>query len=696
MNVYKTEDIRNIAILGHNGCGKTTLIEAIALTAGIITRTGKVADGNTISDYDKEEVKRQFSISTTVVPIEWEGKKINFLDTPGTLDFCGEVVEALTAADSAIIVVSAKSGVESGTIRAWDLCEKYNVPRLVFVTNVEDEHANYTGVVEQLQELYGSGVVPFIFPVKEGGKLTGAVNIVKQTGVKYGEKGKETACDIPADMADTVESTRDGLLESVAETSEELMDKYFGGEEFTDEEITDALRKSIEDCSVYPVVCGSGDLACGTASLLSICCDYMPSPARENGGFIGKDPKTDEEYKADFDPAKPVSAFVWKTVVDPFIGKYSLVKVLSGELKSDSTVYNYDANTEERVSKLYVMRGKDVIEVPELKAGDIGAIGKLSATKSFDTLSLKASPVVYPRTEMPVPYNYMRYAAVTKGEEDKISQALGRIMEEDPTIKAVNDAANHQTLVYGIGDMHLQVVKSMLEGKYKVKVDLLEPRIAFKETIRKKVDVREKYKKQSGGHGQYGDVAMTFEPSGDLETPYVFEECVVGGAVPKNYFPAVEKGLIDSVGAGPLAGYPVVGVKATLTDGSYHPVDSSEMAFKTASRQAFKKAFLQAAPVLLEPIASLRVVVPEDFTGDVMGDLNKRRGRVLGMNPVKKGVTEVLADIPVAELYGYSTILRSMTGGRGDYSYEFARYEQAPQDVQDKIVAAAERSDDDE
>ncbi len=696
MNVYKTQDIRNIAVLGHGGAGKTTLVEAMAFVAGITTRMGKVADGNTISDYDKEEIKRQFSISTTVVPLEWDYWKINLLDTPGYMDFCGEIVEALAAADAAIIVVSAKSGIESGTLRAWDYCEQYNIPRTIFVTNMEDEHADYDGVVAKLEELYGKRIAPFHYPIKDGGKFVGAVNVVKQEGRKFTDKGKWEACDIPGDLADSVSGMRDALLESVAESSEELMEKYFGGEEFTEDEIIDALRKSINDGSVVPVQCGSGDLAYGIANLLTTCVEFMPSPMRDNVTFVGKDPKTGEEHNVDYDSRRPFSAYVWKTLVDPFIGKYSLVKVCSGELKSNSTVFNYETNTEEKITKLYVMRGKDVIEVPELKAGDIGAIGKLTNTRTFDTLSLKSDPIVFPVTEMPVPYNYKRYAAVTKGEEDKISQALAKIMEEDLTVKAVNDAANRQTLLYGIGDMHLEVVKSMLEAKYKVKIDLLEPRIAFKETIRKKVDVREKYKKQSGGHGQYGDVAMTFEPSGDLENPYVFEECVVGGAVPKNYFPAVEKGIIDSVGSGPLAGYPVVGVKATLTDGSYHPVDSSEMAFKTASRQAFKKAFLEASPVLLEPIASLRVVVPEDFTGDVMGDLNKRRGRVLGTNPVKKGVSEVLADIPVAELYGYSTILRSMTGGRGDYSYEFARYEQAPQDVQEKVVAAAERDEDEE
>ena len=408
---------------------------------------------------------------------------------------------------------------------------------------------------------------------------------------------------------------------------------------------------------------------------------------RDNIKIFGKDPRTDKEYNVDYDSRRPFSAYVFKTIVDPFIGRYSLIKVCSGELKNDSVIYNYEKDTEEKMSRLYVLRGKEAIEVPELKAGDIGAIAKLSNTATRDTLSLKADPLVFDKFEMASPYTYKRYAAKNKGDEDKISQALQKMMEEDLTLKVFNDKENRQTLIYGIGDQHLDVVVSKLQAKYKVDIELSKPRIAYRETIKKKVSVREKYKKQSGGHGQYGDVAMEFEPSGDLETAYVFAERVVGGAVPKNYFPAVEKGIAESVLKGPMAGYPVVGVKATLFDGSYHPVDSSEMAFKTAARQAFKAAFPKATPVLLEPIVSLSVYVPDSYTGDVMGDLNKRRGRVLGMNPAEFGRTEIVADIPMAELYGYNTDLRSMTGGRGDYAYSFSRYEQAPSDVQAKVIA---------
>ena len=417
---------------------------------------------------------------------------------------------------------------------------------------------------------------------------------------------------------------------------------------------------------------------------------YLPGPDKRT--CAGINAKTNEVYQADYNFAKPKSAYVFKTIVDPFIGKYSLIKVNSGVIKSDDTLYNYHKSTEEKIGKLYVLRGNKAEEVKELHAGDIGALAKLSNTETTDSLSTKANPILYIRTGMPTPYTYMRYQAKNKGDEDKISQALQKLTMEDLTLKNVNDSENGQTLLYGIGEQHLEVVASKLLNKYKIDIELSRPKVAFRETIRKKSDVEYKYKKQSGGHGQYGHVKMTFEPSGNLEEAYEFDQIVVGGAVPKNYFPAVEKGIQEAVLKGPLAAYPVVGVKAVLYDGSYHPVDSSEMAFKTAARQAFKKGFMEASPVLLEPIVSLKVVVPDSYTGDIMGDLNKRRGRVLGMNPIDGGKQEIIADIPSMELFGYNTDLRSMTGGSGDYSYEFARYEQAPSDIQEKEIAARANS----
>ena len=475
-------------------------------------------------------------------------------------------------------------------------------------------------------------------------------------------------------------------MEAVAETSEEFMYRYFGGEEFSEDEIRQALRVNVADGSIIPVLMGSNLMARGIYTLLVDIVKYLPGPDKRS--CAGINAKTNEVYPADYDFAKPKSAYVFKTIVDPFIGKYSLIKVNSGVLKTDDVLYNYHKSTEEKIGKLYVLRGNKAEEVKELHAGDIGALAKLTNTATTDSLSSKTNPIVYIRTSMPVPYTHMRYQAKNKGDEDKISQALQKLTMEDLTLKSVNDSGNGQTLLYGMGEQHLDVVVSKLLNKYKIEVELSKPKVAFRETIRKKSDVEYKYKKQSGGHGQYGHVKMTFEPSGNLEEAYEFDQIVVGGAVPKNYFPAVEKGVQEAVLKGPLAAYPVVGVKAVLYDGSYHPVDSSEMAFKTASRQAFKKGFLEASPVLLEPIVSLKVVVPDSYTGDIMGDLNKRRGRVLGMNPIDGGKQEIIADIPSMELFGYNTDLRSMTGGAGDYSYEFARYEQAPSDIQEKEIAA--------
>ena len=686
MNVYTTDKIRNVVLLGHGGSGKTTLVEAMAYLSGITTRMGKVEDGNTISDYDKEEAKRLFSINTSIVPIIWGDTKINILDTPGSFGFVGEVEEAVAVADAAIIVVSGKAGIEVGTQKAWEICEKYKLPRMFFVTEMDVDNASFRQVVQDLQDMYGKKIAPFHLPVRENGKFVGYVNVLQQRAKRWLDNGTVEKFDVPDYSKDNLEICREALMEAIAETSEEFMERYFSGDEFSEDEIRQALRVNVADGSIMPVLMGSNTLARGVYTLLVDIVKYLPSP--EKRACTGINAKTNEIYNADYDFAKPKSAYVFKTIVDPFIGKYSLIKVNSGVLKTDDVLWNHHKDTEEKIGKLYVLTGNKPEEVKELHAGDIGALAKLSNTATTDSLSTRANPIVYIRTSISTPYTSMRYKAVNKGDEDKISQALQKLMAEDLTLKVVNDSENGQTLVYGIGDQHLDVVVSKLMNRYKVDVELKKPKIAFRETIRKKADVEYKYKKQSGGHGQYGHVKMTFEPSGDLEHPYVFEQTVVGGAVPKNYFPAVEKGIQEAVLAGPMAAYPVVGVKATLYDGSYHPVDSSEMAFKTAARQAFKKGFMEASPVLLEPIVTMKVLVYDKYTGDVMGDLNKRRGRVLGMNPVEGGKTEIVADVPSMEIYGYMTDLRSMTGGSGNFSYEFARYEQAPAEIQEKEVAA--------
>ena len=685
MKVYRTDEIRNVVLLGHGGSGKTSLAEAMAYVSGATNRMGKITDGNTISDFDKEEQKREFSISTSLIPIEWEKAKINILDTPGYFDFVGEVEEAVSAADAAVIVVSGKAGVEVGTEKAWELCDKYKLPRMIYVTEMDVDDASFRQVVQDLTDRYGKVIAPHFQPIRENEKLVGYVNVIKNAARRYTGVGQREECEIPEYCKPNLEIYRDKLLEAVAETSEAFMERYFDGDEFSVEEIRSAMRTEVMDGDIVPVAMGSNIQAQGVANLLSDIVRFFPSP--DNRSCAGINRKTNEIFEGNYDFAKAKSAYVFKTMVDPFIGKYSFIKVCSGVLKGDDTLYNGDSDAEAKLGKIYTMVGNKPTEVSELFAGDIGAIAKLANTKTGDTLSTKNTPVMYGKTEYSKPYTYMKYICNNKGDEDKVSQALQKMMAEDVTLKTVNDSENRQTLLYGMGDQHLEITASKLATRYKCEIKLETPKVAFRETIKKKSDVDSKYKKQSGGHGQYGHVKMRFEASGDLETPYVFEEEVVGGAVPKNYFPAVEKGLQEAVVKGPLAGYPVVGVKAVLYDGYYHPVDSSEMAFKSATIQAFKKGFMEASPVLLEPIASLTVTVPDDYTGDVMGDLNKRRGRVLGMNPVSGGKQEIVADIPMTGLFGYCTVLRSMTGGRGVYSYEFSRYEQAPSDVQEAEIS---------
>lgn len=685
MNIYTTDKIRNVVLLGHGGCGKTSLVEAMAYLSGITSRLGKVEDGNTVSDFGKEEQKRKISISSSVIPIEWAGHKINVIDAPGFFDFAGEVEEAISAAGAAVIVVNGKAGVEVGTQKAWELCEKYKLPRMIYVSNMDVDNASFRQVVEDMTAMYGKKMAPFHLPIRENEKFVGYINVITETGNRW--QGKEvTECEVPEYNKANLQICRDTLMESVAETSEEMMERYFGGETFSEAEIRAALRTNVCDGSIVPMTMGSNLLCQGMYTLLDDIIKYFPSP--ENREVAGINMKTNDIYHADYDFSKAKSAYIWKTIVDPFIGKYSLIKVNSGVLKPDDLIYNVDKDIEEKINKLYVMQGGKAIEIKELHAGDIGALAKLTGARTGNSLSTKATTIKFGKWEMPKPYTYMRYKPKNKGDVDKISQALQKISHEDLTMKYVNDSENRQMLLYGMGDLHLEVISSKLLNEYKVEIELSKPKVAFRETIKKKSDVEYKYKKQSGGHGQYGHVKMRFEPSGNLEEAYEFEQEVVGGAVPKNYFPAVEKGIQESVIKGPMAAYPVVGVKAVLYDGSYHPVDSSEMAFKTAAIQAFKKGFMEAGPILLEPIMSLKVTVPDPYTGDVMGDLNKRRGRVLGMNPAAGGKQIIEADVPMMGLFGYCTDLRSMTGGRGEYEYEFARYEQAPSDVQEKEVAA--------
>ena len=692
MDVYGTKQIRNVVLLGHGGAGKSTVAEALAYLTGVTKRMGKISDGNTISDYDKEEIKRQFSISTTMVPIEYQGAegkvKINLLDTPGYFDFVGEVEEAVSVADAAIIVVNCKAGIEVGTEKAWELCEEYRLPRIIFVTNMDDDHASFRELILKLEKQFGRKIAPFQVPIRENEKFVGFVNAVKMEGRRFTNLSDYEECEIPEYTKKNLGIIRDALIEAVAETSEEYMERYFSGEEFTQDEIYTAVQTNVCQGNIVPVMMGSGINCQGFHALLNAIDRYFPSPD-EAGECIGVDVSNGERFTAKYNDEVSLSAKVFKTVVDPFIGKYSMMKICTGILKPDSTIYNVNKDAEEKIAKVYMLRGKEVIEVPELRAGDIGAVAKLSVTQTGDTIALRSAPIVYHKPKISTPYTYMRYMAKTKGDEDKISSALSKLMEEDLTLRAVNDAENRQSLLYGIGDQQLEVVVSKLLGRYKVEVELSKPKFAFRETIRKKVEAPGRYKKQSGGHGQFGDVKMSFEPSGDLETPYVFEEKVFGGAVPKNYFPAVEKGLRDCIKKGVLAGYPVVGLKATLTDGSYHPVDSSEMSFKMAASIAYKEGLPKASPCILEPIGSLKAYVPDNNTGDLMGELNKRRGRVLGMNPAEDGLQEIVAEVPMSEMHDFATLIRSMTQGRGYFMLTFERYEQLPANLEAQVIEEA-------
>ena len=690
MNVYDTKNIRNVVLLGHGGAGKSTAAEALCYISGAVSKPGKITDGNTVSDYDKEEIKRGFSISTSLIPIEYKGEngniKINLLDTPGYFDFVGEVEEAVSVADAAIIVVNCKAGVEVGTEKAWELCEEYKLPRIIFVTNMDDDKASFRELLLKLETKFGRRIAPFHLPIRENEKFVGFVNVVKMKGRRFTKLSDYEECEIPDYSEANLKIAREALMEAVAETSEEYMERYLSGGEFTDNEIAEALKDNVSEAAIVPVMMGSGINIQGFKALLMAIERYFPSP--DYSECVGVDVSNGERFVAKYNSDANLSAKVFKTIVDPFIGKYSLIKVCTGVLKSDTAIYNVSKETEEKSGKLYILRGKEAIEVSEIRAGDIGAIAKLNVTQTGDTIALKNAPILYHRPKISKPYTYMRYKAVNKGDEDKMSSGFTKLMEEDLTLRTVMDTENRQSLVYGIGEQQLEIVVSKLLNRYKVAIELSKPKIAFRETIKKKLEAAGRYKKQSGGHGQFGDVKMSFEPSGDLKTSYIFEETIFGGAVPKNYFPAVEKGIAECCLKGPLAAYPVVGVKAVLLDGSYHPVDSSELAFKMAATLAFKDGFMRANPVLLEPIASLHVIVPDKFTGDVMGDINRRRGKVLGMDSTHGGKQRIMADIPMSELLGYNTDLRAMTGGIGTYSYEFDRYEQAPAEIQKKEVEA--------
>ena len=682
---YSAQNIRNICLLGHGGNGKTSLAESMLYLTGGTERLGKPADGNTTCDYDPEETRRQISISTAVAPIEYNGCKINVLDTPGYFDFVGEVIEAVQVADAAVIVCSAKAGMSVGAEKAWDLCSTRKLPRLIYISKTDEENSDYNAAFNTLRERFGKNVAPIVAPIwDDSKKVIGIIDVLHKRAFEAGPKGERIEIDVPADKQGVLDELYDALKESVAETSEELMDKYFSGEDFTYAEMIQGLRQGVKDLSLFPVVCGSALSGLGTRMLLDIIVELLPSPL-EGRPLVGENEKGELDEFVPFPGALP-AALVWKTVSDQY-GKYSYIKVISGNVKPDMQLVNARTGSTEKLGRLYVMKGKKADEVKELQCGDIGAIGKMDKVKTGDTLSDARKVVKLEAIPFPEPCYSVAVAPKTKGQEDKVAGGLTRLNDEDLTFSWLNNAETRQLVISGTGDMQMDVILSKLKSRFGVDAELSVPRVPYREKIRKKVEVQGRHKKQSGGHGQFGDVKIRFEPGESEELEFCEE--VFGGAVPKNFFPAVEKGLREAVQHGVLAGYPVVNLKATLFDGSYHPVDSSEMAFKTAAQLAYKAGLPDASPVLLEPIGELKVTIPDSYMGDVMGDINKRRGRVMGMNPDGKGNQILEAEAPMAEMGTYAIDLRSMTQGRGSFTFHFVRYEDAPPMVQQKAIEEA-------
>ncbi|MDD6736349.1 MAG: elongation factor G [Clostridiales bacterium] len=689
MNTYQMENIRNVAVMGHGKSGKSSIIEAMLYNSGAVSRMGKNSEGNLTSDYDIEETKRQMSISTSIAPIEWKGVKLNMLDTPGYFDFVGEVKEGIRAADSALLVLSGRSGVSVGTEQTFKFAKQKGVPIVFFVNKIDDNRANYQKTLEEMKEKFGKAITPFVYPIKEGDEFKGFVDIVDMTARRY-ERADRVDIPVPDGMTETIEPLRDMIMEAVAETDDALMNKYFNGEEFTFDEIKKAIRKGVKEGNIYPVYCGSGMNNIGVRSLMDGIGKYLPAPNEIQE--IAHDAKTGEPVEVVQEVSDTTSAIVFKTVADPYVGKMSFFRVYSGSVKADSTLYNANKAVKERIGKLYYLCGKKQIETKEICAGDIGVVTKLENTSTGDTLCEENKNIILTGIEFPEPTLSMAVSAVKKGEEEKIVSGFTKLMEEDLTFNISSNNETKETLINGQGEQHIDVLVNKLNSKYGVNVNLSAPVVPYRETIRSKVKVEGKYKKQSGGHGQYGHVWIEFEPG--VTEDMTFEEKVFGGSVPKNYFPAVEKGLRDACAHGILAGYPVVNLKATLLDGSYHPVDSSEMAFKTAAQLAYKEGLKQANPVILEPIGYLKTYVPEAIMGDIIGDINKRRGHIMGMGESEKeGLNLVEAEVPMSEMYKYSTDLRSMSQGRGSFELEFVRYDPAPQNIADKVIAdAAARS----
>ena len=686
MKDYLANEVRNVVVLGHSGAGKSSVIEACLYFTKAIERYGKNNDGTTVLNFDPEEGKRGTSVYCHIAPVEWKDKKINFIDTPGYMDYAGEEATGLVMGDNALIVVNAKEGIEAGTERAWrEAVSKQKIPTIFFVNKMDVENANFDTVYSTLREKFGKSVIPFEVPIIENGVVVGSVNILRRKAWYYNDRN--TAKEVPSDLVGEVERYYNEIAEAIAMTDDELMEKFFSGETFDEHELAKGLRIGVRNGDIRPVYCGSAEKQTGIERLLDLITEYFPSYAEK--GRIQAETLKGDIVDMETNENEALSAFVFKTIVDPFVGKVSYLKVMSGVLNSDSQVYNSKKDVTEKVNQIYVINGKYQIGVGKLFTGDIGAVVKLQATETNDTLCTRSRVIKYPDIEYPHPMLGYAIHPKTKADEDKLSSGIHNLMLEDHTIKLVNNEETHEQVLYGVGDQHIDLILSKLKSKYKVEVTTEKPTVQYRETISAKAEAQGKYKKQNGGAGQYGDVWVRFEPTDSDDM--VFAEEVFGGAVPKQYFPPVEQGLRDCMNKGVLAGYKVVGVKATLYDGSYHPVDSKEVAFKEAARLAYNAAMPNAKPVLLEPIGKVVVTAPEDYTGTLMGDFTKRRGIILDMGTDEDGLQVIRAEVPMAEMLTYATELRSMTQGRGSYELAFDRYEAAPHDVAQKVIEARKR-----
>ena len=680
---YTAKKIRNVCLLGHSGSGKTMLVESMLNVTGVTQRLGKTADGNTVSDFDAEEIKRGVSLSASVIPVEYKGHLFNIIDCPGHFGFYGEVAEALSVADLAVIVVPAKGKVPVGAERSYKLVKEHNLPCVVYVAKCDEDHSDYNAVVEELKEKFGNQVTAVVSPLLDSSKnATGVLDILNRCAYGMGDKGKDQKLDVPAEKEDYLEEAYAALMENVAETTEELMEKFFDGEEFTPEEVAEGMLTGVKEGSVIPVYAGSAFNAMGTEAFMNGLITMGPYPMNTEpmSGVDADGEPVEIKVSAEGDTV----VFVFKTVSDQY-GKYSYVKVLRGKLTPDMSLINGRTGNSEKIGRLYSMCGKKASELKELNAGDIGAIAKMDNLKTGDTLSVKG--IKLNGITFAEPVYSKAIAPKVKGQDDKVGVGLNRLNEEDPSFSVYNNPETHQLVISGAGDIHLDVIVSKLKSRFGVDVILSDMRIPYRERIRKTVSKQGKFKKQTGGSGQYGDVWVRFEPNEESEE-FVFGEEVFGGSVPKNYFPAVEKGLKEACLHGVLAGYPVVNLKAVLYDGSYHPVDSSEIAFRTAAQLAYKAALPEANPVMLEPVGELKVTVPDSYMGDIIGDLNKRRGRVMGMDPVG-GEQVITAEVPMAEMQEYAIDLRAMTQSRGSFTFHFVRYEQCPPAAQERAIAQA-------